>query len=301
MIIKARVKSIEMQILKFLYIREVLNKNEAARYLRILKGFEGEVQFDELLEKLITDCLIVNDLLLEWGDKFFQIDSMLIFSDAIYIYDIKNFEGDHYYDHEKFKKRPDIDMNDPCLQLQRCETLLRRLLKQLGYHYPVNASLVFINPQFTMYQAPMDKPIIYPTQLDQLIKNLNARPSKITEHQRRLAEKLNSLHIPKFPYQQPPEYTFESLPKGPFCFQCHSFNVGVMGKNCVCKDCDYEESTTTTVLRAAEEFKCLFPEEKLTVNGIFEFLNALLTKQQIRRALKKIYKLIWVGRWSYYE
>lgn len=301
MIIKARSKSHELIVLEFMYIRGCLSKNELSRYLHLSKGYEGELLFDALLERLKTECLILNDLLFEIGGNLFQIYAMLIFSEAIHVFDIKNYEGDYYYENEKFRKKPDIELMDPYLQLTRCESLLHRLLKQLHSTAPIKASLVYVNPEFTMYQAPMDKSIIYPTQLNQLVKNLNTTPSKITDSHHKLAAKLKSLHIDKFPYQKLPVIDFNTLKKGPFCFNCHSFNVCVVGQDSICKDCDYKESMTNTVLRSVEEFRYLFPDEKITVIAIYELLDGKLSKQQIRRVLKKNFTAFKSGRWTYYE
>ena len=41
------------------------------------KGFKGEKNFNLLLENYPTECLILNDLLLEKNTTLFQIDTLL--------------------------------------------------------------------------------------------------------------------------------------------------------------------------------------------------------------------------------
>jgi hypothetical protein len=72
-------------------------------YLNLEKGFEGEVQFDSLTEMYLSDCYILNDLLLEINNTKFQIDSLIIFQETIYLFELKNFEGDFCYESDSFQ------------------------------------------------------------------------------------------------------------------------------------------------------------------------------------------------------
>ena len=58
----------------------------------------------------------------------------------------------------------------------------------------MEAHLVFINPEFALYQTPLDQPIILPNQLNRFMKKLNKTTSKLTSKHTQLAEKLISLH-----------------------------------------------------------------------------------------------------------
>jgi hypothetical protein len=78
---------------------------------------------------------------------------------------------------------------------------LRQLLLNLGFNPQIDASVVFINPNFTLYQAPLNKPFIFPTQLDQYWDKLNTKPSKLNRKHKKLADQLISLHITESPYQ----------------------------------------------------------------------------------------------------
>ncbi|WP_342728897.1 MULTISPECIES: nuclease-related domain-containing protein [Virgibacillus] len=137
--------------------------------------------FDSLTEKLQCECLILNDLLLIVNNTTFQIDSLIILAGKIYFFEVKNYEGDYYYEYDKLFKKPNLEVINPYLQLSRSESLLRQLLLSLGFKLQIDASIVFINPKFTLYQAPLDKPIIFPTQVKQYMENLNIIPSKLTE------------------------------------------------------------------------------------------------------------------------
>ena len=108
-----------------------------------------------------------------FNNTLFQIDSLLIFLKTIYIYEVKNYQGNFYYDSDRLYTQPKSEINNPLTQLNRTESLLRQLLQSLGFHQSVVASVVFIHPEFTLYQAPLSKPFIYPSLLNQYFKKLN--------------------------------------------------------------------------------------------------------------------------------
>lgn len=198
MLYKPRTSPKELIILELLNKRMELTSKEKQYYFSRKKGYEGEKMFDTSTEKLQCDCLILNDLLFEVSNTTFQIDSLIMMSENIYFYEVKNYEGNYYYQSEKLFKIPKREVVNPLNQVSRCESLLRQLLLSLGYNPRIDASVVFINPEFTLYQAPMDKPIILPTQVKSYIETLNTITSKLTIRHKKLADQLVALHQTAF-------------------------------------------------------------------------------------------------------
>jgi Nuclease-related domain len=298
---KPRTESAELLILKSLNTRMNLSDKDKQHYFNLKKGYEGEIMFDLLTEKLQCECFILNDLLLKVNNTMFQIDSMIIISETIYFYEVKNYEGDYYFELDRFYKKPKFEINNPLHQLNRSESLLRQLLSNLGYNIPINASVVFINPEFTLYQSPLNKPLIFPTQVNRYLKTLNTTPSILNRKHKILADKLISLHIDNPPFKQLPPYEYDHLQKGITCSDCSSFSISVEGKNCVCKECGHEEAITNAVMRNVKEFKLLFPNLKITTNVIYEWCTGVVSKKRIRKILEKSFKIVGVHQWSYYE
>lgn len=301
MIYKSRTKSTELLILESLHTRLNLTEKDIQHYSSLKKGYEGEVLFDSITEKLQSDCLILNDLLLKVNNTTFQIDSLIIFAEVIYLFEVKNFEGDYFYESGKFYMKPKIEINNPLTQLSRAESLLRQLLQNLGFHLPLHASVVFINPEFTLYQAPQDKPIIFPSQINRYLKKLDSKPSKLNGKHKALADKLIQQHICKSPYTLVPAYDYSSLKKGTTCGECGSLSVFVHGAKCVCGECGHEEKVDSAVMRSVWEFKLLFPDEKITSNGVYEWCGVVESQWKIRKILKKNFKVVGVHQWTYYE
>lgn len=298
---KSRTESRELQELRILNKRMNLSEKEKQYYLGLEKGYKGEKLYDTFTVKLECDCLIVNDLLLQANNTTFQIDSLIILSEAVYLFEVKNFDGDYYMESDRFYKKPKVEYNNPLHQLERSESLLRQLLDNLGYKSAIEGNVVFINPEFTLYQAPLNKPLIFPTQVKRYLKNLDKSPSKLNRKHKLLADKLISLHMGNPPYSQVPDYNYSRLRKGVTCARCNSFSILCESDRCICQDCGYEELVTSAVMRSVNDFRTLFPDEKITTNIIHEWSNAIVSKRRIRSILGENLNIIGVRQWAYYE
>ncbi len=300
MILKHRTKPDELILLELLDKRSELSSKDMQYLSNQKKGYEGEVRFDTLTEQLQCECLLLNGLLLEVNNTTFQIDTLTLINGKTHFYEIKNYEGDYYYEANKLFKKPKHEVSNPLLQLSRSETLLNQLLRNHGCHLPIDASVVFINPSFTLYQAPLNLPAILPTQINNYMKTLDATPVKINEKQKKIADLLMSLHIAKSPFTKIPNYHYEHLRKGITCGKCDSFSVVVEGRLCRCEECGHKELVADAVIRSANEFMILFPDQKITTNAIYEWCKIVQSKERIRYILSKNFTMVGVRQWSYF-
>lgn len=300
MIVKTRNESNELKILSFLDKRIRLPDDTKQNYLNLKKGYEGEVMFDSLTAKLQCNCLILNDLLLKYNHSTFQIDSLII-KESLHLFEVKNFEGDYYFESDNFYTISKKKLNNPLHQMNRCETLLRQLLDKHGFKLPIKSHVVFINPEFTLYQAPENKPILYPTQINRFMKGFDLIPANLNTMHKKLANQLISCHQKDPPYQHVPAYHYDQLKKGITCAHCLSFSISVIGKKCICKKCGYTEDVEASVIRSVEEFKLLFPNKKVTTNYIHQWCQVVESKKRISRILGRNYKIVGVRQWAYYK
>lgn len=302
MLLKTRTESHELLTMRFLNSRMELTNKDKFRYLKLEKGYEGEVNFDLQTKNLQEERYILNDLLLEVNNSTFQIDSMFISQGVIQLFEVKNYEGDCYFESDKLLSvNSGREYTNPITQLTKCTTQFRLLLQSLKQNYLVESFVVFINPEFTLYQAPMNQPIILPTQVNRFFRDLNNTPSKLNDGHKNLAQKILSLHQTKNRFSVLPEYEYEQLQKGITCLRCKSLSVAVEGRKCVCRKCRNEEAIEAAILRSAKEFKLLFPDRKITTNAIHEWCKVVGSKRKIREVLEKNYKKSGVHQWTYYE
>lgn len=302
MLVKSRSESFELLVMRYLATRMELSDQEKFQHLNLEKGYEGELKFDQLAEGLLEERYVINDLLLEVNNSYFQIDTIIISQTAINLLDIKNYQGDYYIEADKlYSVTTKRERKNPIDQLKRSATLFRQLLQKLEMNYHVEASVIFINPEFTLYQAPMELPIVLPTQVNRFIKDLNNTPSKLNNKHQQLSQKLLSLHQNNNPHSIIPKYTYEQLRKGVFCKSCRSLLLSKTRYYFECTKCGTHESFEAAILRSVEEFQLLFPDRKITTQSIYDWSEVDLNKRTICRILKKNYTLYGTSKDTYFK
>ncbi|QQK80268.1 NERD domain-containing protein [Salicibibacter cibi] len=297
---KERQEPLELKYFRFLEGRMHLSPEEKRQYTNAQKGFEGEITFDRWIEQnLSTDHLLIKGLLLEHKGELFQIDTLLIFSWQIYLFNVKNHAGDYYINGEKWHFMSGAEIKSPLLQLQRSDFLLRQLLRKLGTTTPIEPSLVFIHPEFILYNAPPQFPIIFSSQLNRFKKKLNSKPSKIERKHEILVERLVSLHLDHSPHTRWPDYDYQTLKKGVICVTCGTF-MSEKERKWICSSCGNQESNEAAIMRNVEAFTFLFPNAKITTNTIYEWCGVKGSASKVKRVLSKNFRRFSHGKGSYY-
>lgn len=300
MIIQGRSIPLDLLIFRVLFARMQLSENEISNYRIRQKGYEGELKSDEWLKNLTDHWLVLHGLLLEYDGSKFQIDTLIIAYEKLYILDVKYYEGDYYLEGDKWFTKSNPNVKNPLHQLSRCETLLRKLLLDLGYNYPIDSFLIFNNPEFHLYTTTINPNIIFPAQLNRFLKKLNIRPVKLNQRHHNLAHQLAVLHIVESPYSRVPSYSFETLIKGLFCPKCYTLYFDISKDLCICNNCGCIEGVDDAVLRNVKEFMLLFPDKKVTVNDIHKWCGGMKSKKTIWRVLSKHFIHVEQGRKSHY-
>lgn len=267
------------------------------------KGYAGELQFDAMISGLQNENLILNDLLLESNNTLFQIDSLIIFEKTIYLCNVKNYEGDYCYKSDGFFTVSGTPLKDPLLQLKKSESLLRQLLHKYGYNPTIEAYLVYVNTEFTLYQPTVNHQIILPSQVKRFIKKLSMIPStKLNKDHTNIAEVLLSEYKVDNPYTRLPHFQYDQIRKGITCSSCDSFSISVVGREQLdCKVCGCKDSIESAVLRCVEEINLLFPDMNITTKIVQEWCKVIKSRKMIRRILKKNLKTIGNTKECYYE
>lgn len=294
--------SLELQMLTSLHPRMDLSANEKRNYENLHKGYVGEIKFYEKIHnKLNEEYILLFGLLLESNQSEFQIDSMLIVEDSLFLFEVKNFTGDFYVEADNWytvDSRQEI--RSPFIQLQRTEFLFKQLLQKLNIHLKVKSYIVFINETFTLYQAPLHSPIIFLSQLDRFIKRVNTNHRTPTILGKRIAEKLISIHKDESANARKPEFKYEDLRKGMMCEKCSQFLKRFTRDKLKCDNCQNVELLRVAIMRAVREFTFLFPDMKITSNTIHEWCDIIPSTKTIQRILMNNLKKVGSNRNAYY-
>src|SRR5699024_2876398 len=263
----------ELTILQSLDRRMTLTKEDKINFQNLHKGYIGEKNFFKLLESEQTSkCIRLFDLSLKNNNDEFQIDSLLIFQNKIYLCDVKFFKGNFYIqDNDWYVEGSNKEISNPVSQLKRCNRLFRELLQKLGHHFQIEAYVIFNNPEFTLYQAPINQPIIFPSQLKRFIKRLNQETGLLNSKHTKVTQQLTTLHTPKFPYERLPDYDYNRLKKGIPCTQCTDFLSPTRTQSFRCNTCGHIEIAEPAIMRNIKEFNLLFPGKRITTPIIYEW------------------------------
>ncbi|WP_226641388.1 nuclease-related domain-containing protein [Mesobacillus subterraneus] len=302
MAFKERTEPIILSKLRILNKRLELS-DEEKRYLSYLdKGYKGELQFDAMAETLTSSCLTLNELLLEVERTTFQIDTLIIFSSALYLFEIKTNQGDYLYKPDGLTSlTTGVTIKNPLDQLNRTKLLFKKLLNQLGHNFKIQGSVVFVNPEFTLYNAQPDLPFIFPTQIKRLHENLNNQPGTISTNHYKLATKLASLHQIESYHNKLPTFHYDELKKGITCLVCESFEVEATHKYLECNVCGSKELIESAVMRTVKEFRLISPDTAITTSAIQEFCVVIKDGKRIRRILAKHLRIDGSRKWTKYR
>ncbi|MFA9559879.1 NERD domain-containing protein [Evansella sp. AB-rgal1] len=301
---KPRIMTPELRLMTSLNARMTLSEEERQAFLNSVKGFEGECQFDQMVATQLNDrWLVLNDLLLKLGKSSFQIDSLLVSGTTMNIVDVKNFEGDYFIDENGVWRHVGSkrEMKDPLLQLNRCESSLRQLLYQHRLKFTVKSHLLFINPEFTLYQVPVHHPIVLPTQVNRFFEKMKTITPERNPKNIAAAQLLSSLHTVDSPYERSPQYSYDGLKKGILCGCCSSFMLQINRSYMKCNNCRSLEKIDSAILRSVEEFQLLFPSMQIKTNAILDWCGGNVGSDKvIRRILCENYQMVGYGKNSYY-
>lgn len=232
MIIKNRKEPQVLKIMEVLNNRMDLSMKQKDYIKHLKKGFSGEQEFDKLLEKSTTNVLILSDLLLKTNGTVFQIDFLAITKDTIYVYEVKSFEGAYsLVDDKMYHCVTNAEILNPSMQLQRSRVLLKQILGQKEIPLKIKAYVVFINPEFFLYNAKPQDPFLFKNLLNRHFQSLNTRLKSLTKNHNTYADLLYASHIKEQSYTDLPEFSKEELRKGVICPVCHSFINQVTGRS----------------------------------------------------------------------
>jgi len=301
MLLKSRKESENLLLYRSLFLRMSLCEKDVSHYQHLEKGYVGELLFDQYVSTLSNEFLLLNDVLIDFGNNLFQMDSLAIFQESVLLFEIKNFEGDFCVRGDRWYTLSDKEINPPLEQLQRSESLLRRFLQEHGCMLPIEPFLVFVNPEFTLYQAPMKIPIIHPTQIQRLLRTLANKPIKTTHLHEKIANKLLTHHLTTSPIKRKPDYSYEMLQRGIYCSHCYTFFKDATETKLVCT-CGTIESIDDAILRSVREIVLLFPDRLVTTNVIYEWCGGVVkSKRLIRRVLLENFKRYGNKRSTYFS
>ncbi|AKG73533.1 nuclease-related domain-containing protein [Salinicoccus halodurans] len=280
--------------------RAELDRKEERSLEWYRSGYEGEQEYDAVLDAVGHGPLYVfRDIWLGVQDSKVQLDTLIVADNIMIVNEIKNYSGNYSYEEGVWKVRGHQISEDPVSQISVAANKLLKLRYDTGIHFEIQKEIVFVNPY--MIFGPTDYKnvnlFVMRNRLKQYFRSLHnntsGRSAKV------LAEEIAG-RIIENPHPAP-KADKGRIKFGVNCCKCSSFAV-LMKRFCVeCPACGYVEPVERSVVRAAIEFSVLFPEEKVTRGGIYEFLGKKIDSQKIQRRMRQYFPLIFKGNHSHYK
>lgn len=289
MIVKERDFPINIAKLEILLKRLPQNhprfKDVEQELYRKTAGLKGEQNTDYPLSFLSPNhYFILHDLRLPVDHFYFQIDTLIISKNLLFIIEIKNIAGTLVFNHDfqqliKIHEGIEETLPNPMIQVERQKFLLKKWLES-KYHYdlPVETLIVFSNPQTILKTSQPVKNIpdniIHRDSLPFKISKLE----KMYENQRltdkeikRLIRHLKKDHTPRdFDVLKKFNIHPNDLIKGVFCPQCMQPSFKRIYGSWKCSICLQKDKLAH--IDAVRDYFLLFGRE-ITNIKLREFMN----------------------------
>lgn len=290
------------QVLHVLEQRFVLPTELQSYLANLNRGLGGEDEFAAILDGLTCTHLLLRDVRLRLDANFFQMDALLLTGKQVIVFEVKNWSGAFEYgDGQIVSRKSAKPYKNPREQLERCVGNLQYLLKTWGFDFEVVGRVVFIDPTFYLYNAPIGLPFLFVPELNEWVKGLNRFDGWVGESHRRLGEMLVARHCPaKVNDELLPAYRFEDLIKGVDCQECGGFGTSVLGQRVCCRDCGYEETGEAAIVRLAVELQLLFPKMRVTSRLVGDFCDNQFEMRRVQRSLHKHFEQIGTTKGAYF-
>ncbi|WP_416151943.1 nuclease-related domain-containing protein [Salipaludibacillus sp. HK11] len=291
MLLYKRSEPFELQTLRSLKPRIDFSETFERHFESLVRGYEGEQLFDDMLGQLSINSLLLPDLNLESNRSFFQIDTLYFTATATYLFEVKNFQGEYYIEKDKWYASSGYEVQNPHLQIERAATLFRQVLQSMRVNIlDLKCYIIFPNPQFTLFNAPRNTIMILPSQLPSFLEKINHQSQIVSKQKINIGHQLLSKRLDKSPYMRIPEFEYDQLKKGIFCPGC----LSRMGKSnrvkFICSRCTYSEFAQDGVIRSLKAFELLFPNKTLTTKDIFDWCGQMPSKKLIQKVFSLYYK-----------
>ncbi|UKS65335.1 nuclease-related domain-containing protein [Rossellomorea marisflavi] len=249
---------------------------------KFLSGYNGEKSLEFHLTFLQDDLYhILHDVRLHDGERFFQIDVLIISPFFAVIAEVKNLSGHITFDGKfnqliQTKNGQERAFPDPLLQVQRQITQFRAWLKKSSLpQVPLHGMIVMSNPYSVLtstdYEA--DNLIVKPPSLVSSIDTIKKQYDKPFISQKELKKLTKQILIQHELDERPilDRYGLEitDIINGVFCPECKSFPMRRIYKYWTCPRCSCR--STSAHLSALKDYYLLFGKT-ITSKQLREFL-----------------------------
>lgn len=237
------------------------------------KGFNGERKLDYHLQSLSSEYIVLNDICFSLYDQKIQIDSLIITAQAIFIVEVKSFEGLITFQPElrqcyREKEGTIERFKYPITQVEAIQTALLRFLQLANLSgLPIYYFIAF-SEKSTLFQVKgeeqsINEVVMYvedvPIQMMKINRRLidEASAPKSKQMQQQIAQHILR-HREDFDKDILREFniTPENIPSGVHCPSCDYLGMERKYRSWRCKNCLH--TSRTSHIKALHHYYLLF-------------------------------------------
>lgn len=261
-------------------------------------GHAGEVEFDHILEEGFSDMDFIHmkDFCFKTGrngsltkvqssvDQEIQIDNIIIAADRMITFEVKNYNFDLVYGEGQWTYTNGRKFGDPLLQVGRQKVALQEFLDKAGFSVSLFSTVVFINPEQTIFNLPDRPEIIVRSNMMKKLRKV-IYPNR-NDHSN-LVGRLEAGRLFESQYQGDVGVLFEDLKAGVFCRDCGERAARHNQQRFRCPSCDSTWTLLEVIKRLIYEIKTLNRTWEITPTIINRFSGGEISESCVRRHRKK--------------
>ncbi|HLQ40516.1 MAG TPA: nuclease-related domain-containing protein [Tetragenococcus sp.] len=278
--------NLQLQQLFLLQQRARLDNYQKNIYLRLSKGYRGEMKMDQLFERHAEKVEYLDDLTLHFQGTTVQIDKLALSKDTVQIFDMKFYQGKYSFENGEWYYGNQLLAHNILEQLRQAVRLVKGVFTQAELDLKVVGILAFMNEAAEIIiQDEIAETILQHDQIASYLASL--KPTKNWKWKKVLQPFMRpAINQPLTNIQ------LKNLKKGICCRHCHSLNTYESRYTLNCQDCGHKEPKQTAYNRTICEFGCLFPAEELKKGRLIEFFGKNVNISYLNRTLRKYFELI---------
>lgn len=256
----------------------------------LVTGYEGEEDFARIVRQYLPHrSLFLTNFIFE-QPSYAQIDGILLMSDRIHLYEVKNYdahcsitEGKLYYNHRHIN-------HNPIQQIERATDYFRNILIQNKLNISLQPHLVLIHPFATLEQDDsVQIPILLRNQLrhhfQMIDSSMHSHPryDPTTIHDILNYYQINDWHN----YFEQHSFNLSDLRAGVYCTNCGSFYMEKTTYYFKCQHCHTSISKKAALDYLIQECAALTPGEVIKTKDLFYLIDQSLSPNWVYRMLNQ--------------
>jgi hypothetical protein len=289
-----------LELLQELNKREALihDKDMQAELNRQERGLEGEqILLDHIKDIAPNHWIVLRNV---WINYFgiFECDLILITSDTVYLFEVKNYSGIFEIDQHIGKHGNKSVGNNVVSQGIKSTINLRNILQNSIHDLSVVGVIAFVgrNNQIIIKDTIKDLNILSSNEVRDFIWNIRKTETQYLGYpidSKRIIQILAEYEIsaPYPPEKDIPKAIFQNIRKGIRCGHCGNFQNTLSKKYLSC-ECGLFEPRKETIIRTICEYGVLNYQKHLQTKALLKFFNGDISRSNLLGHLQNNFEQI---------